>query len=285
MLDFIRSLSYWKGPVDIVPVTGGITNANFKVRCRGEEYFVRTGRDVPEHGILRFNERQASIAAAAAGISPAVLHCEEGAIIFAFIASRTLAVADIIKDRARIVALLRKVHRDLPLHLRGPSLIFWVFHVIRDYLHTLEKIGSSYRARFGEFRRMAESWEQAVGPVEIVYGHNDLLASNFLDDGARLWLVDWDYAGFNTPLFDLANLASNNGIEDGGALLESYAASPPNAHSLRGFEAMRCASLLRETLWSMVSEQYSQIDFDYAAYTADYLTRLELAARNFEERA
>ena len=52
--------------------------------------------------------------------------------------------------------------------------------------------------------------EAAVGPIEVVFGHNDLLAANFIDDGQRLWLVDWEYAGFNSPLFDLGGLASNS---------------------------------------------------------------------------
>ncbi len=59
---------------------------------------------------------------------------------------------------------------------------------------------------------IAAELEQAVGAVEIVYGHNDLLPTNFIDAGAELWLIDWDYAGFNSPLFDLANLCSNNEV-------------------------------------------------------------------------
>ena len=46
--------------------------------------------------------------------------------------------------------------------------------------------------------------KRAVGPIDLVFGHNDLLPANLLDDGSRMWLVDWDYAGWNSPLFDLA---------------------------------------------------------------------------------
>ena len=56
----------------------------------------------------------------------------------------------------------------------------------------------------------ADRLEAAVGPIEVVFGHNDLLAANFIDDGKRLWLLDWEYAGFNSPLFDLGGLASNS---------------------------------------------------------------------------
>ena len=60
------------------------------------------------------------------------------------------------------------------------------------------------------FSRVPRDWKHAVGPIEVVFGHNDLLAANFIDDGHRLWLVDWEYAGFNSPLFDLGGLASNS---------------------------------------------------------------------------
>jgi thiamine kinase-like enzyme len=114
-----------------------------------------------------------------------------------------------------------------------------------------------------------------------VFGHNDLLAGNLIDDGRRLWLIDWDYAGLNTPLFDLANLASNNAFtrDDEATLLHVYFDAAPDAATLRGYDAMRVASLLRETLWSMVSELHPAVDFDYAAYTRENLARLD------EERA
>jgi len=118
-----------------------------------------------------------------------------------------------------------------------------------------------------------------VGPVRIVFGHNDLLAANFLDDGTRLWLIDWDYAGFNSPLFDLGNLCSNNEVaaEDETWLLEAYFEGELTPEQRRSYEAMKCASLLRETMWSMVSEIHSSLDFDYVAYTAENMARFDKA--------
>ena len=131
---------------------------------------------------------------------------------------------------------------------------------------------------------MAEELEQAVGPVDIVFGHNDLLPSNFLDDGKKLWLIDWDYAGFNSPLFDLSNLASNNEVSepDERWLLETYFEKPLTPALWRSYRAMKCASLLRETMWSMVQEIHSELDFDYPAYTADYRGRLERMYAEFK---
>ena len=125
--------------------------------------------------------------------------------------------------------------------------------------------------------------EEAVGEVKVVFGHNDLLAANFIDDGERLWLLDWDYAGFSAALFDLAGLSSNNELsaEQEEWVLETYYQQPVTDRQRRRFAAMKCVSLLRETLWSIVSEIHSTLEFDYVNYTAKNLTRLEQAFEAF----
>ena len=112
------------------------------------------------------------------------------------------------------------------------------------------------------------------------------MAANFIDDGQRLWLVDWDYAGFNTGLFDLAGLASNNELtlEQEDWILETYYQQPVTGRKRRRLAAMKCVSLLRETLWSIVSEIHSTISFDYENYTQKNLTRLEQAYDAFQRR-
>jgi len=275
------ALSCWSGRVSPEPLTGGITNKNFTVRDRGERFVVRIGDDIPVHQVMRFNELAASRAAASAGLSPAVIHNEAGAIVFQFIEGKTLAAEDV-RPRAmltRILPLIRRCHVELPKHLRGPALIFWVFHIARDYAGSLREAMSHHVEKLPHLLDVAAELEAMVGPVDIVFGHNDLLPANFIDDGKRLWLIDWDYAGFNSPLFDLGNLASNNEIEpdDERWLLEEYFRKPLTADLERRYRAMKCASLLRETMWGMVSEAHSTIAFDYAAYTADYLARFERA--------
>jgi thiamine kinase-like enzyme len=135
------------------------------------------------------------------------------------------------------------------------------------------------------FLAASEALERAIGPIDLVFAHNDLLAANFIDDGKRLWLVDWDYAGWNTPLFDLGGLSSNNGFDedDDVAMLTAYFEAPVD-HAIRyRFRAMLCASLLREAMWSMVSESRSTIDFDYVAYTDENLRRFDAAWKIFEK--
>lgn len=280
-------LACWHGEVDPRPVGGGITNTNFSVQDQGRRYFVRIGADIPVHGIVRTNEVAASRAAHAAGVAPAVIHAEPGALVFEFIAGRTLSPVDVRDPRnlERIVGLMKRCHRGIPEYLRGPAAMFWVFHVLRDYGHTLRAGGSRHLARLPELLDTATRLEQALGPVDIVFGHNDLLASNFIDDGKRLWLVDWEYAGFNSPLFDLGGVASNNEFpaELRRRLIEDYFERPLDDELARRFAAMTAASLLRETLWSMVSEIHSTLAFDYPAYTAENLTRFKSALAAFDE--
>lgn len=287
-LEKAKGLAFWSRPVSPVQIKGGITNANFRIDCERQSYFVRIGDDIPVHGVMRFNELAASRAAAACGLSPAVRHTEPGALIFDFIEAKTFAAEDVRQrgNLERILDLVQRCHREMPREIRGPALIFWVFHVLRDYAHSLKDGESRHLATLPRLMQIAADLERIVGQVDIVYGHNDLLPSNLLDDGKRLWLIDWDYAGFNSPLFDLANLCSNNevGSEDEIWLLESYFDRRASNDLLHRYHAMKCASLLRETLWSMISEIHSKLDFDYAAYTAENLARFERAYTELTHR-
>ena len=275
------SLACWSGPVEPEPIAGGITNTNFLVRDRGARFFVRIGEDIPVHGVLRINEVAATRAAAAAGIAPALIHSEPGALVSRFIEGRTLSAEDV-RDPAmleRIVLLLGRCHRDIPHVLRGSVSMFWVFHVVRDYAATLREGGSRYEPQLGGLLARADELEAAVQRIDVVFGHNDLLAANFIDEGERLWLIDWEYAGFNSPLFDLGGLASNSELESEQEdwLLERYFERPVDAAGKRRYLAMKCASLLRESMWSMVSEIHSELDVDYVAYTRENLDRFERA--------
>jgi thiamine kinase-like enzyme len=275
------ALACWRGRVTPRPLAGGISNHNFLVEDGGARFVVRIGEDFEVHNVLRRFELAAARAAHAAGIAPEVVYAEPGAMVFRHVGGRTLEPADV-RDPAmlaRIAPLLRACHWELPRHFRGPAPIFWVFQVVRDYAARLAEEGHRLARELPRYLAAAERLEAAVGPVEIAFGHNDLLAANLIDDGDRLWLVDWEYAGFNSPLFDLGGLASNNEFppELEERLLELYFDAPVTGELRRRYGAMKCASLLREAMWSMVSELHLTVDFDYQAYTAGNLARFEKA--------
>src|SRR5208337_2495222 len=209
-LHLAATLPCWGGPVSPVPLAGGLTNDNFLVQDGGERYVVRVGGDILAHNIVRTTEAAASRSAHAAGVSPRVHYADANALVIGFVDGRTLTPEDVRapENHARLVDLIKRAHREIPKHFPGPAPLFWVFQVVRHYDRVLRELHSPHVSSLPAFGRMAERLEQAVGQIDIVFGHNDMLPANLLDDGERLWLVDWEYAGFNSPLFDLGGLAS-----------------------------------------------------------------------------
>ena len=280
------ALPLWSDPVEPSDLRGGLSNVNFVVEDAGKKYVIRIGGDNDVHGVVRKNELAASRAAAAAGVAPRVAYAEPGVLVLDFIEGHTFTPEDVRdpKNFGRIIDLIRRTHREIPKYLRGPGVLFWVFHVVRDYGHTLAETASTDLGHIRWLLARSEELERAIGPIDLVFGHNDLLAANIIDDGKKLWLVDWEYAGFNSPLFDLGGLASNSEMPPAQreTLLEYYFDKPVTDQLRYRFAAMTAASLLRETMWSMVSEIYSQIDHDFAAYTAENMARFEKAYAGFK---
>ena len=283
----IAGLPCWHGELRLEPLGGGMTNLNFRVTDARGDFVVRLGEDDPIHLISRANEVASSRAAHAVGVSPEPIHHEPGILVVRFVDGRVYDEPDVRvpANLERIVDLLRRFHHEVPNHFNEVPVMFWVFQVLRHYQNLLRAGNSAHAGRLDELARIAAGLEDAVGPIEVVFGHNDLLPANFIDDGERIWLIDFDYAGFNSPLFDLANLASNNELEPAQeqAMLAQYYGDEPDGARLASYHAMKCASLLRETMWSMVSELHSRVDMDFADYTAKNLARFESVHAEYRE--
>jgi thiamine kinase-like enzyme len=208
-------------------------------------------------------------------------------MVIRHIDGRTLAETDLRANVARIVVLLATCHRELARHLAGPANTFWVFHVIRDYARTLRAARAGSDGELSRYVALADALEAQQMPLPIAFGHHDLLPGNFIDDGKRLWLIDWEYGGFGTAMFDLANLAANGSFSptDDRLLLESYFRQPPSHDVQRSFDAMKVASALREAVWAKVSAIHLAVPgADYRAHATDYLARAEAALAHYAER-
>jgi thiamine kinase-like enzyme len=271
--DRIRALPCWNGSIDISPLSGGLSNVNYRVDDAGGSHVVRFGVDFPFHHVSREREVMVARAAHAAGFAPAVEYAEAGVMVTAFLQAQTFSAMDVKVSAERIGLLMRGFHQTMPSFVSGPGFMFWPFHVIRDYVRTLQQDQS-------QFLKEAQAFEDAQVPLPIVFGHHDLLPANFLDDGEKLWLIDFEYAGFGTAMFDLAGVSSNGLMhaDEKALLLEAYFGAKPQAEIMRGFAAMECASLLRETLWAMVSGLFlAAPGVDYGAYTIENRARYEAA--------
>ncbi|MBM3611530.1 MAG: choline kinase [Alphaproteobacteria bacterium] len=276
--DRLRALPCWRGEIAAEPLRGGLSNEIWKVTDAAGVHVARFGADYPCHHVRRAREAEAARAAHAAGFAPEVEHAGPGVMVTVFVEGRTWQAADLCAEPERVAGILARFHRDMPARIWGEPYIFWPFQVIRDYARTLAAGESPFLPDVPRLLALSAAFEAAQVALPIVFGHHDLLPANFLDDGARLWLIDFEYAGFGTAMFDLAGAAANAGMDTAaaGRLLHAYFGRAPDGALMRAFDAMQGAALVREAMWSMVSDIHlAAPGVDYRAYAHENLGRLD----------
>ncbi len=270
----------WPGrSAQIEILGGGITNRNFKVTLDDGAYVLRIGgKDTELLGIDRRIEYEASLAAAAVGVGPEVVAFvePEGYLVTRFIGGAVVGPEVLQEAEAlrRIAQSLRAVHAGPPIAARFDS-----FRVVEAYAATAATHGVIVPPAYERARATAALVERARGPVPERPCHNDLLTANFIDDGRRIRIVDWEYAGMGDVFFDLANFAVNNGLSDEQttALLGAYFGEVRPEHE-RALTLMRFMSDFREAMWGVVQQALSDLDFDFRGYAEEHFERLERTA-------
>jgi thiamine kinase-like enzyme len=267
-------------PFTVEPLSGGITNANFKVRLGGddpagfEDVVVRVpGKDTHLLGIDRRAEAAANEVAARAGVAPELLGVdpETGGIVTRYIEGRAVPMDELADEPmlGEAVATLGRVHRAGAIDAQ-----FDQFSVIRAYHDLAHRSGVTEPFDYQEAEAVL-SLVESVRPFQpSVLGHNDLLNANFLYDGS-LRILDWEYAGMADPFFDLANLSVNNelGHERDESLLTHYLGAPDEA-TFAVLRLMKLVSELREAMWGVVQIAISELDIDFVAYARERGERL-----------
>jgi thiamine kinase-like enzyme len=257
----------WPGqPVKVETLGGGITNHNFKVVVDGEVLVLRIGgKDTGLLGIDREHEHEAALVAARLGIGPEVVRFADGVLVTRFVEGEVGRA-----DPAAVGILLKRLHGAPAVAGRFDS-----FRVVEAYAATATGHGRSLPDPYGPAHEVACQIEARRAAAPVVTCHNDLLAANFIDDGERIWIVDWEYAGMGDPFFDLANFAVNNGLDEEGerALLEAYGSTDTRALTL-----MRFMSDFREAMWGVVQQAISELDFDFVSYADEHFERLRRTA-------
>jgi thiamine kinase-like enzyme len=276
----------WEGRAHVVgALGGGITNRNLLIEVRRErgdaERFVLRlpGRSTDLLEIRRDVEFEAASRAASLGIAPPVAAFlqPEGCLVTKFV-DGTALTPETLATPARLADITAMLHE---FHASGPlAADFDAFRVPHLHREAAESRGIAVPAGFSLAATAAETIQKAfdVSPEPRAPCHNDLLNANFLTDAAdpaRVWLLDWEYAGNNDRYFDLGNLAVNNGLDEAAreALVHCYFGSVTNRRSAR-LDLMMIMSDFREAMWGVVQQGISTLEFDYAAYSQQHFDRL-----------
>jgi thiamine kinase-like enzyme len=285
LTEVVARLAALLGPREgtVVQLEGGITNRNFRVNFGGTDYVVRLpGKRTALLGIDREAECIANKAAAELGMAPqvAALLDEPSALVTQFVSGREMKA-----DELREPETIAEVAHDLrKLHDSGTELPsgFDSFRLVEEYAETGREHGSEPPAGYDDALEAAHAIEAAVRDQpghESVPAHNDLLPANFLRDGERMQLIDWEYAGMGDRWFDLGNFAVNNELDDEqeAQLLEAYFGEPADAQRLATLKLFRFMSDFREAMWGVVQAGVSELDFDFREYAQKHFDRLEKA--------
>jgi thiamine kinase-like enzyme len=278
----------WPGrTASIETLGGGITNHNLKITLDdGEAFALRVaGAGTEKLGIDRSVEHEASLAAAAVGVGPEVVAYlpDAGVLVTRFIDGE-IVPEETMRQPQTIVAVaraLRAVHAGPPLPGRFDS-----FEIVERYRTTAFDAGADVPPAYAIARQIARQIETARRAAPERPCHNDLLNANFIDDGRRIRIVDWEYAGMGDVFFDLANFSINNHLDatERRGLLEAYFGSVRPADE-RALELMRYMSDFREAMWGVVQAALSQLEFDFAGYATEHFERLERTAADPAFRA
>ncbi len=279
-LDAVECLQGRERQVEKLP--GGLTNVNLKVTTADATVVVR----IPQPGselllIDRHSEHLNSRAAASAGVgAPVIEYVEDpGLLVIRFLGGRSFTDDDLRKDGQllRVAAACRQLHE-------GPRFVndFDMFDRQRTYLATVRERGFRLPDRYAEFEDQVEQIKQVLRstPGDSVPCNNDLLAGNFIDDGEKLWLIDYEYAGNNESAFELGNLWSepNLSLDQLEELVEAYDGQLTRHRVAR----VRLWALMAKygwTLWGCIQNSASTIDYDFWGWAME---KYERAVAEFE---
>jgi thiamine kinase-like enzyme len=274
--------------IAVKELSGGITNKNYKITADGECYVLRLGGNETQFlGIDRKNEYECSALAWQVGVAPepVALLEPEGYILSRFIPGKGLSAEEIgTKENMQRVVESMKAYHALE-SFRGS---FSPFLIAEEYAHTARRIGVKLPEKIDWYLERSREIEQAMYrvPLEPHPCHNDLLNGNFIDDGTRIRILDWEYAGMGDIFFDLGNFAAQHHFnnEQDEALVKAYFGSPSDSQRARQ-KLMKLMSDLREAMWAQVQRGVSKLDFDYQGYGAKYFDRFEASTsvREYKE--
>ena len=268
-----------KENLTITELTGGITNKNYKITGDEESFVLRLGGNETKYlGIDRKVEYDCSRLAAQIGVAPEPIAFiePEGFILARFISGKGVS-AEEIGNEENIKRVLESMKAYHALDFFPGS--FSPFRVAEEYARTARSFKVKLPDKMDWYLEKSSEIEKAMyerEPLQLRPCHNDLLNGNFIDDGNRIRILDWEYAGMGDIFFDLGNFAIQHEFNDeqDEILMKIYFADPTDSQRAHQ-KLMKIMSDLREAMWSQVQIGVSQLDFDYAGYGQRYFDRFE----------
>jgi len=277
-----RTPSLARTPRRVSALPGGLTNENFKVTTPDGVFVARVFADGGSLlAIDREHEYRNSVIAAAAGVGAPVIEFrpDDGVLVLGFIEGRTLTNQDVADPAMlpRIAAACRTLHGAG--RFTGD---FNMFEVQPRYYAAASAAGMRIPAGYDELMPKFAAARQALDVRDegTVPCNNDLLAANFIDDGERIWLIDYEYSGNNDPCFELGNIAGECGLDadELAALVTAYYGRPRPSRIARA-QLFGLVSRYGWTLWGAIQHATSQLDFDFWSWAME---RFDAAQAGFK---
>jgi thiamine kinase-like enzyme len=255
-----------RGPRQVTYLEGGLTNTNVRVVTADADVVVRiSSEDSSMLAIDREAEYVNSRAAAESGASPAVVEYkpDDHLLVVEYIHGRTYSPDDLrdSDNLAKVADACRMLHA-------GPRFVrdFDMFDVQAGYLQTVQDRGFRLPDRYLEFMPQTDRIRAALAirPIPTVPCNNDLLAANFVDDGERVWIIDFEYSGNNDPCFELGNVWSESTLDL--PLLDELVAAYYGEERPEMVARARLLGLMSKygwMLWASIQDANSELDFDF----------------------
>lgn len=269
-------------PRTVRELPGGLTNRNYHVNTPDGSFVARISIGGSELlAIDRDCEYRNSVTAAAAGAGAPVVEYRpmDRLLVIGYIQGRTLGPDDVAAaaNIPRIAAACRRLHAGGRF---GND--FDMFDIQRGYLAVARSRGFKIPAGYDDLAPQFAAAEKAlaVRATTTVPCHNDLLAANFIDDGDRIWLIDYELSGNNDPCFELGNIAAEShlGPDELEALVTAYYGTPRRSKIARARLLGGLVGMYGWTLWGAIQNGASPLDFDFWGWAME---RFEGAARGF----
>jgi thiamine kinase-like enzyme len=267
----------------LTPLSGGITNRNFRVDAADSDdrWVIRmAGNDTDLLGIDRDVEYAATVAAAAVGVGPEVTAFIRPE---AYLVTRFILGTPVSDEAVHRPATLRRIADSLRRVHDGPAIpgLFAPLRTVNAYRALAVARGVEIPAEYEVAAAICRRIELALlaNPVELRPCHNDLLNGNFIDDGSRIRIIDWEYAGMGDPFFDLGNFSVNHDLtaDDDEVLLAAYDGEIRRERLAR-LTLMRVVSDFREAMWAVLQQGISTLEIDFAGYASSKFERLQANA-------